>query len=80
MERDFVTVFHGFNPAEADVVASRLAAAGLKPEVFNQLSALSMEGYSLATGGIQVKVPAAQADEARAILAADDEAAAGGAA
>lgn len=74
MESDFVTVFQCYNPAEADVVASRLAAAGLKPEVFNQLSALSMEGYSLATGGIQVKVPTAQADEAKALLAADEAA------
>ncbi len=79
MESDFVTVFHCLNPMEAAVVASRLTAAGLKPEVFNQLSALSMEGYSLATGGIQVKVPAAQAAEAKAILAADEEAAGGAA-
>lgn len=79
MEAEFVTVFTSFNPAEADLVASRLAAAGLKPEVFNQLSALSMEGYSLATGGIQVKVPTAQGEEAKAILAADEEAAGGAA-
>lgn len=73
MEQDFVTVFTSLNPMDAELVASRLAAAGLKPEVFNQLSALSMEGYSLATGGIQVKVPAAQGEEAKAILAAGDE-------
>jgi hypothetical protein len=75
MEAELMVVFRTFNPTEADLAASRLAAAGLKPEVFNQLSALSMEGYSLATGGIQVKVPAAQAEEAKAILAATDEAA-----
>jgi hypothetical protein len=79
MEAEFVTVFTSFNPAEADLVASRLEAAGLKPEVFNQLSALSMEGYSLATGGIQVKVPAAQGEEAKAILAVDEEGAGGAA-
>ncbi|MFN0068433.1 MAG: putative signal transducing protein [Limisphaerales bacterium] len=79
MEADFVTVFTCLNPMDAELVASRLSAAGLKPEVFNQLSALSMEGYSLATGGIQVKVPAAQGGEAKAILAADEEAAGGAA-
>lgn len=73
MEPEFVTVYTTFNPAEADLIASRLAAAGLKPEVFNHLSALSMEGYSLAAGGIQVKVPAAQGAEAKAILDTGDE-------
>jgi len=63
-----VTVFSGFNPAEAQLVRSRLDAAGFHATVANELSALSMEGYSMAVGGINVQVPEAEADEARAFL------------
>ena len=54
---DFVTVFTAFNPAEAQLVRSRLEAAGFHPFVTNELSALSMDGYALAAGGILVRCP-----------------------
>ena len=63
-----VTVFSAFNPAEAQLVRSRLDAAGFHATVANELSALSMEGYSMAVGGIRVQVPEAEADEARTFL------------
>ena len=63
-----VTVFSGFNPAEAQLVRSRLDAAGFHATVANELSALSMEGYSMAVGGINVQVPETEADEARTFL------------
>ena len=63
-----VTVFQAFNPAEAQVVRSRLEAAGLLATVAHELSALSMDGYALAAGGILVQVPAEQAADARALL------------
>ena len=65
---DLVTVFTAFNPAEAQLVRSRLEAAGFHPFVADELSALSMDGYSLATGGIRVQVPEGEASDAREFL------------
>ncbi|HEY5296835.1 MAG TPA: DUF2007 domain-containing protein [Verrucomicrobiae bacterium] len=65
---DFATIFSAFNPAEAQLVRSRLEAAGFHPYVVGELSAFSMEGYSLATGGIRVQVPTAEAADAREFL------------
>ena len=63
-----VTVHTAFNPADAHVVRSRLEAAEFHPVIMNELSALSMDGYALAAGGILVHVPADEADEARDFL------------
>ena len=63
-----VTVFRSFSPAEAQLIRSRLDAANIPAEVFNELAALSMEGYSMATGGIRVQVPEDYAEEARALI------------
>jgi hypothetical protein len=52
-----VTLFTGFNPAESQLVRSRLEAAGFNPFIPNENSALGTEGYSLAVGGIRVQVP-----------------------
>ncbi|MBM3830114.1 MAG: DUF2007 domain-containing protein [Verrucomicrobia bacterium] len=59
-----VTVFTAFNSAEAQLVRSRLEAAGLRVFVMDELSALSIEGYALAAGGIKVQVPDEDAKEA----------------
>lgn len=64
-----VTVFQAFNPAQAQLVRSRLDAAGFPALVTHELSSLSMEGYSQATGGILVQVPEEHAEEAKAFLA-----------
>jgi hypothetical protein len=66
-----VTVFSAFNPLEAQVARSRLEAAGFHAVVTHELSALSIEGYSMAAGGILVQVPDTEAAEAREFLAAD---------
>ena len=66
-----VTVFTAFNPAEAHVVRSRLDAAQFHAVVAHELSALSMDGYALAAGGILVQVPDDEAAEAREFLAAE---------
>jgi hypothetical protein len=63
------TIYRAFNPAEAHLVRSRLEAAGFHAFVTNELSALSMEGYALAAGGILVQVPEAEAAEAQEFLA-----------
>lgn len=65
---EMVTIFTAFNPAEAQLVRSRLDAAEFDAVVKNEISALSMDGYALAAGGILVQVPADQADEAREFL------------
>ena len=63
-----VTIFNAFNPAEAQLVRSRLEAAGFHPFVADELSALSIDGYALAAGGIRVQVPENEADDAREFL------------
>ena len=67
-----VTVFQAFSPAEAQLVRSRLEAAGFHAVVTNELSALSMDGYSMATGGVLVQVPEDEAADARELIAAAD--------
>ena len=66
-----VTVCTAFNPAEAPLVRSRLEAAQFHAVVTHELSALSLDGYALAAGGILVQVPEAEATDAREFLAAD---------
>lgn len=70
---DRVTVFTAFNPVQAQIVSTRLQTAGLDASVEGEAAALSMEGYSLATGGIRVQVPSTQEDEARRLIESDEE-------
>jgi hypothetical protein len=63
------TVYRAFNPADAHLVRSRLEAAGFHAVVTNELSALSMDGYALAAGGILVQVPSEELREAEEFLA-----------
>ena len=63
-----VTIYTAFNPADAQLVRSRLEAAEFHPVVMHELSALSLDGYSLAAGGIRVQVPEAEAADARELL------------
>ena len=65
---NLVTIFKAFNPAEAELTRARLEAAGFHPVVIGELAALSMDGYSVATGGIRVQVPEDEAAEAREFL------------
>lgn len=67
-----ITVSTAFNPADAQLVRSRLEAAGFDAVVKNELSALSMDGYGLAVGGILVQVPETEADDAREFLNSPD--------
>jgi len=67
-----ITVSTAFNPAGAQLVRSRLEAAGFHSVVKNELSALSMDGYGLAVGGILVQVPETEAADAREFLNAPD--------
>jgi hypothetical protein len=66
-----VTVSSAFNPADAQLTRSRLEAAGFHAVVSHELSALSLDGYALAAGGILVQVPGEEAADAKEFLAAD---------
>jgi len=66
-------VYRALNPADAQLIRSRLDAAGIAAEVAHELSSLSMEGYALAAGGIRVQVRAEDAAEARALIEAADQ-------
>jgi hypothetical protein len=68
MASELVTIYRAFNPMDAQLIRSRLDAAGIPAEVMGELAALSMEGYSLSTGGIRVQVRAEDAEEARALI------------
>jgi hypothetical protein len=62
------TVYKALNPADAQLVASRLEAAGFHPFVADEAAALGMEGYALAIGGIRVQVPDSEFADAREFL------------
>jgi Putative prokaryotic signal transducing protein len=67
------TVYKALNPADAQLTASRLEAAGFHPFVADEAAALGMEGYALAVGGIRVQVPESEFVEAREFLDAPAE-------
>jgi hypothetical protein len=71
-----VTIYKALNPADAQLVCSRLEAAGFHPFVAGEIAALSMEGYTLAAGGIRVQLPQSEFASAREFLdtPADDAA------
>ena len=69
---ELVTVFTAFNPAEAQLIRSRLEAAGLQHVfVAGELAALSVDGYALAIGGIRVQVPDVDAEVALELVRDD---------
>ncbi len=70
---NLVTAYRAFSPADAQLVRSRLEAAGFHVTVTNELSALSMDGYSMAIGGVLVQVPEPEAEDAMALLQSGSE-------
>lgn len=69
-----ITVQTAFNPADAHLARARLEAAGFHPVVMHEGSALSLDGYAMAAGGILVQVLEGEAEEAIAFLASSDAA------
>ena len=67
-----VTVYTSFSSADAQLIRSRLDAAGFHAMVQHELSSLSMEGYSMAAGGILVQVPDSEAQDARALIESNE--------
>ena len=62
------TIFSSFSSAEAQMICARLKAAGFHPVVTDEIASMSMDGYSMATGGIRVRVPEKEADPARGLV------------
>ena len=60
-------IFTSFNPAESQLVASRLEAAGFHPSVENEFAASTLGGYSPSTL-IRVQVPDGEIADAREFL------------
>lgn len=67
---ELITIYRAFNPADAQLIRSSLEAAQLHPVVAHEISSLSMDGYAMAAGGIQVQVPENEVEEARALIEA----------
>lgn len=63
-----VTVYRTFSSADAQLIRSVLEAREIPAMVADELSALSIDGYSMSTGGIRVQVPEDQAESAREII------------
>jgi hypothetical protein len=63
-----VEVYNTFSPADAHLVCSSLQSAGFGARVTNEIPALTLEGYSLASGGVRVVVPEEEFEEARAFV------------
>jgi hypothetical protein len=70
---NLVTVFRAFNPIQAHLVRSRLEVAGFHAHVTHETAALVTDGYSMAVGGVRVQVPEDEAEDARELIAADNE-------
>jgi hypothetical protein len=69
---ELVTVYRSFSPADAQLIRSRLDAAGIPAEVMHELSGLSIDGYAMAAGGVRVQVSEERAEEARALINSTD--------
>ncbi len=63
-----VEVYNTYSPADAHLVCSSLQSAGFGARVANEIPALTLEGYSLASGGVRVMVPEEEFEEARAFV------------
>lgn len=67
-----VTIHTAFNPADAQLVNSRLQAAGFHSFVVGETAALTIDGYAITAGGIRVQVPEEEVADAQLLLSAED--------
>jgi hypothetical protein len=63
-----ITIANVLNPADAGLICSRLAAAGFHPFMPDENTAFTMEGYTLAMGGIRIQVTENEAADAKEFL------------
>lgn len=65
---NYVTIGKFLNPAQADLAASRLEAAGFHVLSHSAGAALALDGYALAAGGIRLQVPDNEVTDAKELL------------
>lgn len=68
----YVTIKTYFDPAEAELIRSRLEAAGFTVYVAHEVSEINTIGYSMAGEGIAVQVPEEEANDALALLQSEE--------
>ena len=67
-EGDFVTVAQFLNPTDAHIVCSCLEAAGV-PAVVADANLMQMNSlWTVAFGGVRIRVPSTRATEAREVI------------
>lgn len=69
----YVTVANCMDPAEAQLIRSRLEAAGYDARLTHEISEINTPGYTGGGEGIPVKVPEEQAEEVKALLRAEEQ-------
>jgi hypothetical protein len=67
MKSALTEVFRTWNVAEADMMRSRLRAAGLDASIQNDQATLAL-GWAGLSGGIRVLVPSSQHSQAKEVL------------
>jgi hypothetical protein len=68
-----VTVYRTFSSADAQLIRSLLEASDIPAMIADELSSLSLDGYSMAAGGIRVQVPEDEVENARALIESKGE-------
>jgi hypothetical protein len=69
---EMITVFESGDPAEAQLIRSRLEVAGFDAVIPNELSTFNIEHGTAAPGGTSVQVPEDRAEEARALIKTEE--------
>lgn len=64
---DFATIYRSYSATDANLICSRLQAAGFKAEVVHETAGLTTAG-SITTGGLEIQVPTAEAVDARGLI------------
>lgn len=67
-----VTVYRTFSAADAQLVRSMLEASEIPAIVADEMAALTVEGYSMTTGGIRVQVGEGDVEDARELITSKD--------
>ncbi|WP_404403539.1 hypothetical protein [Pelagibacterium halotolerans] len=68
-EGDLVTIVRGYGASETQVIVAYLSAYGISAVPFHAHTAAVAWHLMHAIGGVEIKVPAAQVEEAMALLA-----------
>lgn len=69
-EADLVTVAQFWNPIQANLVRSLLESEGIFVHMWGEHLGTAHMFLSVASGGVRVQVPAAQAEQAKEVIAA----------